>query len=230
LAVLPTGSANNIARTLGLMEYDVAALVASWQAGIHRRFGLSRITASQGEALFVEAAGGGFFSDILHRADAIKTTPDRPAKLLRGLQLLEATLAVAPVRRWNLRVDGTEASGEHIAVELMRIREIGPHLALAADADPSTDQFQVVTIRPEDREQLAAWRRTQSEGAPPISLRLPTWTGSSVEFDPPDGCRIHLDDELWDHNPGSSATGKLQAAAGVVWIDLLVPAARHSAP
>lgn len=131
-----------------------------------------------------------------HRtSDELGKRSRKPEKPARGLQLLQAALAAAPARRWNLRVDGTVVSGEFIGVELMRVREIGPNLARAPEAGPSSDRFQVVTVRGEDREQLADWARSQAGGGSPVPVRLPTWTGSSVEFEAPAGCMLHVDDD-----------------------------------
>src|SRR5262249_45333688 len=68
-ALLPVGSANNVARTLGIAGTDLGELVAAWNGGRRQRYDIAELTwGARGQpARFVESAGGGLFCAALER-------------------------------------------------------------------------------------------------------------------------------------------------------------------
>jgi diacylglycerol kinase (ATP) len=75
LAILPLGTANNIASSLGI-KGPASTLVASWETARRVPFDLGRAQAASKEWLVVEGVGGGLVPAGIARAEAeLKTLP-----------------------------------------------------------------------------------------------------------------------------------------------------------
>jgi diacylglycerol kinase family enzyme len=222
VAVVPLGSANNIARSLGVADVDPAWLARAAE-GVRRRFDIGRLTSSLGDASFVESLGGGVFADLLHRAEVHPADPDGEEKRDHGLRLLREAIAEAPALGWGLTLDGRDLSGELLAVQVMNIREIGPTLPLAPEADPGDGLLDVVLVRPQHRDRLealvgaAAARRT-------VASTLPVARGRRLEAHLPAGCRVHVDDDPWPTAEALERDGHASVAVGAARVEVVVPA------
>src|ERR1043166_8568543 len=67
IAVLPLGTANNIANTLGIMNRPVEELVAEWARARHMAFDVARATGPWGSVAFIEGFGLGLFTETMAR-------------------------------------------------------------------------------------------------------------------------------------------------------------------
>ena len=65
VGLLPSGTANNIARTLGLLERPFEELVRGWQNGRRRKLDVGVAKGPWGERYFVEGVGAGVFASLL---------------------------------------------------------------------------------------------------------------------------------------------------------------------
>jgi diacylglycerol kinase (ATP) len=222
--LLPVGSANNVARTLGLDAVEIARLVESWSDASVVPFHLGEASAHWGESRFVESSGGGAFADVLARAEDVDADDaDGEEKVDLGLQLLRDVIAEAPSLLWTLEVDGVDLSGEFLAVEAMNVRETGPNVPLAPDADPTDGRLDVVRVRPEDRAALVAYVGQRLRGERATPPRLPVQRGTRVTIGPPRDRPFRVDDELWDE-PSTGGDGRAVITAGRAAVDLLVSA------
>src|SRR5207244_757183 len=70
LTVLPMGTANNIARTLGLADVPVERLIAGWKHARRVRFDIGTARGPWGSSRFIEGVGLGLFAWTLPEADA----------------------------------------------------------------------------------------------------------------------------------------------------------------
>ncbi len=220
-AVVPLGSANNIARTLGVADVDPAWLARA-DEGVRRPFDIGRVTSSLGEAPLVESLGGGIFADLLHRAEADPHDPDGEEKREHGLRLLRDAIAEAPSLRWGLTLDGRDLSGDLLAVQVMNIREIGPNLPLAADADPGDGLLDVVVVRPEHRGALRALVDAAAERRV-VASSLPVARGRRLDARLPAGCRVHVDDDPWPTADPLERDGDASIAVAPARLEVLVP-------
>src|SRR5919197_5414426 len=129
-AIVPSGSANNIARSLGYK--DDAPEVAIGRRRMRFDIGLS---AWEGRAeRFVESAGGGVFAEMVARA-AEAPADSAGDKVELGLRHLVDVAGDARAAAWQVEADGTDLSGGYIAVEVMNGKSLGPHVPLAPEAD-----------------------------------------------------------------------------------------------
>ena len=89
LAILPIGTANNIAKSLGIIG-SVDELIAGWRSGNRRRLAVGTVAASYGTMRFVESVGVGAFTDLVGKGVEFS---HRPKMVSRGdeMELWKAT-------------------------------------------------------------------------------------------------------------------------------------------
>ncbi len=221
-SIIPLGSANNIARTLGVPEIDPAELARSWSDAQRRPFDVGAVARAWGDAPFVESFGGGIFADVLLHAAADPADPDGEEKHRHGQDLLAAAIREAEAHPWRLDLDGRDLSGRFLAVEVMNIREIGPHLPMAPEADPGDGLLDLVLIGPEHRDGICALVETPEEERAETP-RLPVVRGRRLDVVVAPGCAVHADDTAWP-SPGPSDDGEeASVAVNGRRVDVLVP-------
>ena len=128
VTVIPVGTANNVADTLGLRSDEPAQLVRAWDKFVLRGFDVGEIAAESGTRQFVEGIGGGLFAEMLARAEQTGAD-DASDKVALGLRLLRGVLSAAPASRWEIQLDGRDCSRDLVGVEALNIREVGPNCA-----------------------------------------------------------------------------------------------------
>jgi diacylglycerol kinase family enzyme len=198
-AILPFGTANNIGKTLGLVG-ESRALVDAWAVSLERPqpFDLGIAAADWGEARFVEALGGGLLADLLAAGETI----EHPTELLgretdRALHVLAETLERAVPEVWGVTADGSDRSGEYLAIELLNVAFAGPNIPLAPDARPTDGRLDLVLVAEEDRAPMLRYLRTRLETASGEMPALTRMRVHEVELHPPPGVRLRLDDRGW---------------------------------
>lgn len=198
-AALPIGTANNIAKTLGLLG-NAEELIESWSSSPRCRypFDIGEAEAPWGKERFIEGVGAGLVGDLISREDDVAAD----AKLLgrptdRALHLLSELLREAKPRRWKVEADGQDLSGDYLALEVLNIRFVGPNLPLAPNAFPGDGLLDVVLVGKADREPLLAYLESRLHLASAPLPELRTVPTKRVEIVAPKGVRWHLDDKNW---------------------------------
>ncbi len=221
LAVLPMGTANNIAVSLGVpRELDEA--IASWAGSRPIAFDVGVATGSGwGERLFVESIGGGLVTHGIAVMDrCYATSPTTAEQVQRALHTHLDVLALLEPRRWAGTIDGVEFDGDYLLLEVLNTSAIGPNLAFAPGATPCDGQFTVVAAAASDREAVAAYLRSLAAGEPQ-ALTLPTWQATAVVI--AEGDRLHIDDDIVG-DPGA-APGLVRIAIEPGAVQVLAPTA-----
>ena len=198
VAPLPGGTANNIARTIGLAGRPWEELVRGWESGRTVKLDVGLARGPWGERNVMEGLGAGLFAALIAHADASRTLAQLPhadAKVAYTLQLLKERLEHAAPVEIEAQVDGEDVSGEYLMFEAMIIPYIGPNLFLAPDSKPGDGLFELVLVRENERERvreyLAHWQNGKAR-LPVLpsrhgkELRM-TWTGFP----------LHIDDKRW---------------------------------
>jgi diacylglycerol kinase (ATP) len=197
LAILPGGTANNIARSLGL-DAPLDRLIAGWSEAIPTPVDLGLTRSPWGEELFIEAWGLGVFPRILESAAALEKMTAAERASLRpvkhGIELMIDLVRSSRARPWAVALDGHDLSGDYVMLEVMNIRYIGGGIGLAPTADASDGAFDVIAVREEERTSFVEYLRELEHGAQP--QRDFARRGKRIEI----GCAetlAHIDDELW---------------------------------
>lgn len=194
LAIVPLGTANNVATSLGISG-SLDELAAGWLSAERRPIDLGVLRGARGESRFLEGVGGG----LVARAIAtLSVHPGRPpadpderiAAAVGHYRQLLADLAPAPI---SVSFDGDAIDGEFLLVEVLNFRAVGPNLVLAPEADPGDGQLDVVMAREEHRGELDRYLRHLAEGRA-ARIELPTRRARTVEID--GWSQLHIDDEV----------------------------------
>ena len=196
LAILPLGTANNIATSLGI-DSDVGELISSWRSARRVPFDLGHVRARSKEWLFVEGAGGGLIPAGIAAAESALDSGDaHPSEeVAAAVRLFYNVLdRLEPVRR-TITVDGTRLTEEWLMVEVLNIRSVGPNLVLAPDASPSDGLFDVILAEPKHRSVLLEYLQSRMD-TNDRRLSLPCYRARHIHID---SCEeMHVDDERID--------------------------------
>jgi diacylglycerol kinase (ATP) len=168
IAVVPTGTANNIARTLGV-GVEPRFAIESLERAVPRDVDLGVVTQGEKrEERFIEGFGMGVFAYVMGE----RATKKKHKKLRRALALLAEELEFYEPHRAEIDVDGRDVSGDYVLVAVLNLLSLGPALRLAPQASFDDGELDVVLVRPEHRASFVAHlRRAAVEG----DIALPTF-------------------------------------------------------
>ena len=158
MAPLPMGTANNIANSLGIRG-SLEEVVAGWENGRKRKIDMGVAKGPWGQQWFLEGVGIGLIGRAITIIEEIDAADPREFKssgdkLRRDLSVLVALAHDLPAVPLKLSVDGRDASGDFLVLEIMNIGRAGPGVKIAADTDTSDGFFDMVVARAGDRESL----------------------------------------------------------------------------
>jgi diacylglycerol kinase (ATP) len=212
LAILPLGTANNIATCLHLPR-DCETLIQGWAEARPFPFDVGRVETPWGSSLFFEGCGFGAVARSIAALTLVEPPPEEEGtkrELLRDLRVTREILADHPLHECAVTIDGREMDGRYAVVEIMNIATLGANLALAPDASPHDAWLDVVLVDERARLVLRDYLTSRLEGADvgDAGPDLPRHRARRVRV-AWDGSRVHVDDQL---QPSEEA-----AAAGVYW-------------
>ena len=222
MALLPSGTANNIARTLGLTERPFEELVRGWQDARRVRLDIGTVTGPWGERDFVEGVGAGLFAELLANPASEKLKARDAAVAAALARLKDAAERCEPVEI-AARLDGKDISGRYVMFEALNLRYVGPNLHLAEDSQPGDGQFDVVLVSEAERARLVHYLEHWQENRERLAV-LPTRRGRHLQIEWT-GFALHIDDKLRPKaklNPKEMA-GVVDARIGVETVEFLVP-------
>jgi diacylglycerol kinase (ATP) len=224
VTLFPIGSANNIARTLGFEHDDPGRLVLGWGRARRLPYDLGRVELPRGVVAFVESTGGGIFAEVLARAK--HADQGGRDKVEHGLKLLRQVVEEEPARHWDIELDGDDVSGEMLAVEAMNVKETGPNVLLAPDADPGDGVLDVVLVTAEDRDAFLAYLDGRIENRPMGTLRMGSHRGRKLVLRPPNDGALRVDDEVLAENPERDGIDTARASVDPGRLTVVVPTGR----
>lgn len=193
LAIVPLGTANNVATSLGIGG-RLDELAAGWHHAERRPIDVGVARNARGETRFLEAVGGGLVARAIATLSvrAGREADDADARLAGALGRYRDILANLAPARVSLSLDGHSSRGEFLLVEVLNIPAVGPNLVLAPDADPSDGMLDVVTACEEQRAELDRYLRQRADGRA-VRLELPTRRAKVVDIAGWE--EMHIDDE-----------------------------------
>jgi diacylglycerol kinase (ATP) len=158
IAILPYGTANNIAKALGLGQTP-EVLINSLAAARSIKFDVGIARGPWGDMPFLEAAGVGLFPRMLAElSSSLKKLANNPVTIhgsvQGGVYLLQRLLSSHRARNYEIKLDGKELSGRSLLIEVMNITSIGPGLQFAPQAQCGDGLLDLVIARETDRKKL----------------------------------------------------------------------------
>jgi diacylglycerol kinase family enzyme len=170
IGILPLGSANNIARSLGIAGTP-AELAEQWRAGHVHSFHLVEATyGNDKRELCTEGFGVGLMAALIKRRAKGKKA-DGADDIRRRRRALTALVSDAEPLDLEVKIDGKPWKSDLISVDVLNIPFTGPALPLAYNADPGDTLLDVIGFESDRRDELIEWIKSPQEDAPPASAR-----------------------------------------------------------
>lgn len=195
IALLPFGTANNLATSLGIST-DAKETISSWSSHNLKKFDVGQVLGMKEEVFFIESFGFGLFprlmADLKAKETDHVTTPEEEFKMaLEELLEITKTYPAVPVK---VEVNDEVLELACIMVEVMNISSMGPHLVFSEKADPGDGLFDLVLVREDQRDVMVNYikklLKKQKAKFPiaPINAKKLTinWVGKDA----------HADDEI----------------------------------
>lgn len=156
IGILPMGTANNIAKTLGV-EGDPDILVKSWGKK-STAFDTALVKCGAKKWIMAEGAGAGLFpSHIINMQKREKGEETAAEKLVIDRDILSKSIAsYQPFEAW-VEIDGVKHSDSFLMIEIMNIRSIGANLGFVPDAEPGNGLLNVVLIPGDRKKELTSF-------------------------------------------------------------------------
>jgi len=185
LAVLPLGTANNIAKSLGVSGKP-GHLAAGWKDAVERPYHPIEAEGEWGCRRLIEGIG---FGAIARAVEAMRDEHPPPEE---ARQRFCDYLAEAKPVELDIVCDGASVTGAFVSVEITKIPLVGPNLLLAPNADPSDCRVEIscVPAAEEDRQRFSEWLM-DGTGEP-----APVWTAVAARLSVVGRVmRVRLDDK-----------------------------------
>ncbi|HUH32769.1 MAG TPA: diacylglycerol kinase family protein [Daejeonella sp.] len=193
LAILPLGTANNLAKTL---QVDVTAeeAVESWLLARKRPFDVGKIYGISGKKFFIEGLGYGIFPYLINRMQSSRLVTETPDQELEfALEELRNIALSYQTCYCKLEIDGADYSGDYLMVEVMNIRSIGPNLILGPDVKVDDGEFDIVLATEQHRQALVDYISNKLLGKEEKpELEIIKGRNITMEWQ---GSHCHVDDE-----------------------------------
>ncbi|MFF3768105.1 diacylglycerol kinase [Streptomyces sp. NPDC001922] len=187
LAVVPAGTGNDFARTLGIPRDDPAAAARLITHGVRRSVDLGRC----GDRWFGTVLTSGFDSLVTHRANSM-TWPRGRARYNLAIVAELARLRPLP---FTLRVDGRPVETDATLVAVGNGPSYGGGMLMCPGASLSDGRLTVTVVEAVGRSQLVRVFPRVYKGTHTSHPRVRTYTGRTVEIDSP-GVLGYADGEL----------------------------------
>ena len=212
LAILPLGTANNIAKSLN-SDGPLDALVGAWGRTTPQPLDIGFARSDWGQRIFFESVGAGLIPAGIAAAKAQEdSTGDGSAtvKPEDAVATFRDVLARLEPQRWTIVIDGEETVDDFILVEVLNIPWIGPNLVLSDEANPTDGLFSVVIATEEHRGVLDDYLAHRINGGE-RPLSLPPRHARRVEIR--GSTTVHVDDQLLDTHSPQTVSMAIEAGA-----------------
>ena len=151
IAVLPMGTANNIANTIGVTGRTFQDLIEGWNAARCVNFDVGVAKGPWGSRYFIEGFGVGLFAETMFKIENgqhphVSRSEDPEEEISAALEILKKQLSSYPSKDLTVRLDGQDLSGDYYMLEAMNIRYIGPNLDLVPRAQTNDGLLDVVFV------------------------------------------------------------------------------------
>jgi diacylglycerol kinase (ATP) len=168
IAVLPMGTANNLASILDAGKHDLADRITEWAIV---PFDAGTVEWGDERDWFFEGFGIGAFAETAAKLTALDRTgpteDSREAELTRDiLALRDRSRAQTPLD-CEVHLDGKVVSARLIMLEVLNIGLLGPKVELAPGVDPSDGSLDVVLIDEAKRGKLTVYLEARAAGHDP---------------------------------------------------------------
>ena len=189
IAVLPLGTANNIAKCLGI-HGSVDERIAHWDLNRRLAFDFGVAHARWGRRTFLEGMGCGLVTAV--------TAACTDVELEDALRVYQRKVESLAPRPMAVTVNDERMEDEFLLAEVLNVGWVGPNLALSSESNPSDGWLEVVLARETDREHLSRYIELRLRGEM-VDLELPVRRTQHLEMRTSHD--IHIDDQVYEGGP-----------------------------
>lgn len=195
IGLIPLGTANNIAKTLGITG-TVSEIIEAWNHRNIKKYDIGRIYGLKKSGFFLEGFGYGVFPRLMkemkNKTENMSNSTER--NINTALEELHDIILTSKARYCKIALDGADYSGKFLLAEVMNTQSIGPNLNLAPFADPGDGSFEVILISERQRDEFANYVLNKLNGIeqPPVFNILKA-KNLEIYWE---GKLLHVDDEI----------------------------------
>jgi diacylglycerol kinase family enzyme len=190
LAILPTGTANNVARNLSIAG-ELQELIPRLRDAPERRLDVGCASGPWGDWNFLESVGWGALAKVVDTG----VEEDRgEKKILRGRELFAEILEAAQPNHVCFEADGHAIVGDFIFVEILNIGMTGPRVTISPSAEPGDGLLDVVFLPAARKQEMIDWLRARPDETPIPLTEIKAKTAKLYWHDGP----LRIDDEVFD--------------------------------
>ena len=180
MAILPLGTANNIARSLDV-HGDIEELAARWRHGKVVKIDVGVVEANGSVHRFLESVGCGLVTSCITEGNETLAKDHPETHIAEAHELYQETLRDLAPRHFDITLDGERLSGRFLLVEVLNTPSIGPMLEFTADVSAADGHLSVVLLGESDRDALASYLETLgSRKSEPAEFR--SWRVKTIEI------------------------------------------------
>lgn len=194
LALLPLGTANNIANTLGI-KGELKDLIGQWKKAKRKPIDVGGLYNIADADFFLESFGYGIFPYLMQVMKKREEEFGSAQLELKGaLKKLREIILDYESRECRLEVDGTDHSGKFILAEIMNTKSIGPNLKLAPLNDPGDGELEVVLVSEKQKDKFANYIGHLIQDGQE-TFQFHTLQGKNIHMSW-QGSHVHIDDKV----------------------------------
>ena len=224
LAILPLGTANNVANAIGHAG-TLEHLIQGWASATPRPMDLGVVEAEWGQARFAESFGVGFLAETIVQTDKgdaerartkFKSVTERLNATVKSLRKSLQNLKPRPLRA---RTSAGVLEGEFLWAEASTVGLVGARLPLTDAADVSDGLLTFAALPADERETFLEYLDHRLAGSAPTRTGFISERVAEIELEW-DGFHTHLDgslvSDLFDGFTTRARISTIPAAASVL--------------
>jgi len=218
IALLPHGTANNIAATLNITG-DVSHIVNSWHKTKLKKFDIGKVLGLKKDIFFLEGFGFGIFPKLMKVMEKMEEelSDNRDDKIKIARAVLYDVVLSYKACQCTIIADDVDHSGKYILVEIMNTTSIGPNLGLSSSGDPGDGEFEVVLISESHQKKFEEFLLNRINGKED-DFSFSTLKAKKIQVSW-EGKDVHADDEIVHVNKSTEIS--IEVHPGV--LEFLVP-------
>jgi len=160
MAILPIGTANNIAMSLSTNRQVLSK--PQWLQSNPLQISTGKAHFDGEHHLFFESVGMGALATMMHKYEVIKKIKkpeylDRIHKLRYLYHFMYNIIPDLEAHDYKINIDGKKYDGSYLWVEIINSPFFGPHLSIGSTHRLTDDKLNVLLVRNEDRAILSQY-------------------------------------------------------------------------